>query len=363
MRDGAAVKDVPQLVSPARPGLADDVDGVRGDSAVLRPVEQEARNGVVKELVRWSRRPQQVVVDPAERHRVEDRLGRRGVRPRPPCHEESSLRMWVQLANLLEQLATGRPRQPLRGEDQRDLFARIRKLRQLLNCLARRACADNPVAARVTVAQLAFDVGECGGIFFDGKNYRIRHQKPLRVVPSEAMSRIRMLVVLAFVLLIAAPAAAASRKKQFYVSLGDSYSTGHQPTGTGIGGSTRNGFADQLVTIARSRGYRLKLVNFGCGGETTTSILARKSACPLPAVGGPNYTGRTQAAAAARFLRRHRGEVALITVSIGGNDVMVVGSRKPFLNSSKDAARIQRYVDEFQNLQEQAAAELARVAK
>jgi lysophospholipase L1-like esterase len=130
-----------------------------------------------------------------------------------------------------------------------------------------------------------------------------------------------MLVVLAFVLLIAAPAAAASRKKQFYVSLGDSYSTGHQPTGTGIGGSTRNGFADQLVTIARSRGYRLKLVNFGCGGETTTSILARKSACPLPAVGGPNYTGRTQAAAAARFLRRHRGEVALITVSIGGNDV------------------------------------------
>jgi lysophospholipase L1-like esterase len=137
------------------------------------------------------------------------------------------------------------------------------------------------------------------------------------------MARISALTVLALAFVIAAPgtAPAASRKKEFYVSLGDSYATGHQPTGAGVGGGTRNGFADQLVPIARSRGYRLKLVNFGCGGETTTSILARKTACPFPAVGGPSYTGRTQAAAAARFLRRHRGEVALITVSIGGNDV------------------------------------------
>lgn len=48
---------------------------------------------------------------------------------------------------------------------------------------------------------------------------------------------------------------------------------------------------------------------------------------------------------------------------IGGKDVMVVGSRKPFLVASKDAARIQRYVDEFRKLQEQAAAELARVLR
>ena len=38
-------------------------------------------------------------------------------------------------------------------------------------------------------------------------------------------------------------------------------------------------------------------------------------------------------------------------------DVMVVGSRKPFLNSKKDAARLQRYEDDFRRLQDQAAAE------
>jgi lysophospholipase L1-like esterase len=34
-----------------------------------------------------------------------------------------------------------------------------------------------------------------------------------------------------------------------------------------------------------------------------------------------NYAGQTQAAAAVKFLRAHKGQVKLITVSIGGNDV------------------------------------------
>ena len=70
------------------------------------------------------------------------------------------------------------------------------------------------------------------------------------------------------------------------------------------------------------RGYRLKLVNFGCGGATTTSIIERKG-CPEPAraPGAAPYDDLTQAAAAARFIRSHRKRVALITVSIGGNDV------------------------------------------
>jgi lysophospholipase L1-like esterase len=37
--------------------------------------------------------------------------------------------------------------------------------------------------------------------------------------------------------------------------------------------------------------------------------------------GGERYDGRTQIAAAERFLRAHRGRVGLVTVSIGGNDV------------------------------------------
>jgi lysophospholipase L1-like esterase len=127
-------------------------------------------------------------------------------------------------------------------------------------------------------------------------------------------------LALASVLLLAPAATGAER--QYYVSVGDSYATGAQVVDdSGRLANTRNGFANQVPRLARKRGYRLELVNFGCGGETTVSILSRTARCAGPPVGGPRYAGRTQIAAAERFLRRHRGEVALISVSIGGNDV------------------------------------------
>jgi lysophospholipase L1-like esterase len=136
------------------------------------------------------------------------------------------------------------------------------------------------------------------------------------------MNRSRMIVI-ALVATLALPAAAQADtpKRQYYVSLGDSYATGFQPTAPGKGANTRNGFAYQVPKLARARGYRYKLVNFGCGGETTVSLLERKERCGAPVPGGANYAGRTQIAAAERFLRAHRGRVGLITVSIGGNDV------------------------------------------
>jgi lysophospholipase L1-like esterase len=133
--------------------------------------------------------------------------------------------------------------------------------------------------------------------------------------------RIACALALVLALLLPAAASAAQRESQYYVSLGDSYAAGFQVTAPGQLRATSKGFPDLLPREARKRGYRLELVNFGCGGETTTSILRRKQACPGPAIGGPRYGGRTQVAAAERFLRRHRGEVGLITVSIGGNDV------------------------------------------
>jgi lysophospholipase L1-like esterase len=125
----------------------------------------------------------------------------------------------------------------------------------------------------------------------------------------------------AAVVLAAAPADAASKPK-FYVSLGDSYAAGYQPTGVGQGRTTRNGFAYQVPVKAAARGYDLKLVNFGCGGATTTSIITQKG-CAKKALGpgGTAYDGRTQVDAAARFLKQHRGRVGLVTVSISGNDV------------------------------------------
>ena len=123
---------------------------------------------------------------------------------------------------------------------------------------------------------------------------------------------------LAAALLAAAPAAAKTPQTGYYVSVGDSYATGFQPGR----GSTTDSFANQTVTKARKRGYRLKLVNFGCGGANSTSIISKRGCdARARAVGGPAYGKLTQADAAARFLRAHRGQVTLVTISIGGNDV------------------------------------------
>ena len=108
---------------------------------------------------------------------------------------------------------------------------------------------------------------------------------------------------------------------QYYVSLGDSYAAGFQPTGPkGVGHTTTNGFAYQLPGLASARGYHLTLVNFGCGGATSASMLNSKG-CPLLGPGAPTYPKESQAAAAEAFMTGHPGKIGLVTVSIGGNDL------------------------------------------
>jgi lysophospholipase L1-like esterase len=136
------------------------------------------------------------------------------------------------------------------------------------------------------------------------------------------MSRIITLTAALVALAVALPGA-ASAAPRLYVNLGDSYATGYQRNGpANAGRSTRQGYADQLVPRLQARGYgRLRLVNFGCGGATTGSLNTQGCAPRARAVGGASYGGRSQLAAAERFLRRNRGDVALVTISIGGNDV------------------------------------------
>ena len=132
------------------------------------------------------------------------------------------------------------------------------------------------------------------------------------------------MITLALVATLAVPAVAHAAKpeRNLYVSLGDSYASGYQPSAAGPGKNTRNGFAYQVPGLAKPRGYKLKLVNFGCGGETTVSLLERKTECGKAlGPGGVKYGGTTQLKAATRYLRAHKKRVALITVSIGGNDV------------------------------------------
>ncbi len=117
--------------------------------------------------------------------------------------------------------------------------------------------------------------------------------------------------------LSAAPNADAA-SQQLYVSLGDSYAVGYQP---GLG-PTRNGFVYQVPGLVKSRGYNLKVVNFGCGGATTKSLI-KQVGCNRRALGpgAKPYPKQTQLAAATKFIKANRSKIALITVSIGGNDV------------------------------------------
>jgi lysophospholipase L1-like esterase len=133
---------------------------------------------------------------------------------------------------------------------------------------------------------------------------------------SHPTRRAAVLAACALALLLPSSASAA---EQLYVSLGDSYATGYQAD---VKKNTRNGFAYQVPGLAKKRGYDLELVNFGCGGATTVSLLERKG-CPPRALGpgGETYPSKTQMAAAETFIKKHRKRVGLITVSISGNDV------------------------------------------
>lgn len=97
----------------------------------------------------------------------------------------------------------------------------------------------------------------------------------------------------------------------YYLSLGDSLAQGVQPGPSGQNAPTARGYPDQLAARLRGVLPRLRLVKLGCSGETTTTMI-NGGICRYPAGG--------QLAQATAFLRSHRGEVALVTIDIGGND-------------------------------------------
>lgn len=141
--------------------------------------------------------------------------------------------------------------------------------------------------------------------------------------------RLVVLMATACVAVVAAalPAVASAKSKpatpHYYLALGDSLSRGMQPNLQGMTRATNQGYTNDLLAIERRHVRNLQLVALGCGDDTTASLLTGKGNNANAKAQHCDRKGGSQEAAAIRFLKAHhkKGEVPLITVDIGANDV------------------------------------------
>jgi lysophospholipase L1-like esterase len=110
---------------------------------------------------------------------------------------------------------------------------------------------------------------------------------------------------------------------RYYLALGDSLSQGMQPTPENVTANTNEGYTDQLAAIERGRIPNLKLVKLGCGGETTGSMITGHGNDVAAKLLHCDRSGGSQLKAAVAFLKAHHkaGEVPLVTLDIGANDI------------------------------------------
>ena len=139
----------------------------------------------------------------------------------------------------------------------------------------------------------------------------------------------------------ALPAASPATATTYYVSLGDSYAAGYQPLASANAGTDINGFAYQVVGLAAAKGDHFTLENFACDGATTDTLLTQRGCSLAPP--GPDvvaYSDKTQAAAAEQFISTHRGQIGLITVSIGGNELLACSAATVVISCARNAAKL-----------------------
>src|ERR1700722_4701257 len=116
------------------------------------------------------------------------------------------------------------------------------------------------------------------------------------------------------------PATAPSKPPApaYYLALGDSLSRGVPPDAAGAAVETAQGYPDLVYPWPARPSPALRLVQLGCPGETTQTMIHG---------GSCRYRGGSQLAAAGAFLRAHRGHVPLVTLDIGANDLEVCGGQ------------------------------------
>ncbi len=105
---------------------------------------------------------------------------------------------------------------------------------------------------------------------------------------------------------MARPAVAASPPTHYYLALGDSLSTGG-------GADPGLGYVDDIFGQLSKDIPGLVLENLGCSGDSTTRMI-HGGLCK-------NYTTGDQLGDAELFLTSHPGQVAFVTIDVGGDDI------------------------------------------
>jgi lysophospholipase L1-like esterase len=126
---------------------------------------------------------------------------------------------------------------------------------------------------------------------------------------------------LAAVAIAAVALGAHPAPKSYYLALGDSIAYGIQPANVNLPPSSAHGYVDLVAARLRKLAPKIRVVNYGCPGESTKTFTA--GGCPWLADGRKLHVPfhGTQLAAAIAFLRAHPGQVSPITVTLGGNDI------------------------------------------
>jgi len=102
----------------------------------------------------------------------------------------------------------------------------------------------------------------------------------------------------------------ASGGQKLYVALGDSLAAGYQPGGTELRDTA---YPALTATRLEDGGANLTVENLGCSGETTTSLIKG---------GKCKFAKGSQLQQAESLLSSRKGEVGLVTIDIGGNDLL-----------------------------------------
>lgn len=141
---------------------------------------------------------------------------------------------------------------------------------------------------------------------------------------------IALIVALVAVVAGAVPAGASSNSEfstphHYYLSLGDSLAFGFQQAKFNAlfpnedPAAFDTGYANDFAASLQLVNDGLRLVNYGCPGETTVTFI--RGGCPYPFALHNAFTKSSQLATAVAFLDEHPGQVSPITIDIGSNDV------------------------------------------